>query len=248
MERVAFMIEATGERLRCMLNPESVVMRRRSGLVTRRTLADASAGAAWSDDALVNTGGGLTVLELDLLFDVTLASGSSIASDDVRRMTRPIWNLAEAAGGSAGGGVPTMRLVWGKSWNVRGVVSALAERLEQFSSAGVPGRSWLRVRMIRTAEAPAGAQLRTGGYGSVDRPAAVPTALRNRSQVHEVIGTAMPDGSSRGERLDAIACRYYGAPRYWRELAQRNNLDGPSHLRVGTKLQIPSLDEIEGAR
>lgn len=241
------MIEATGERLRCMLNPENVVLRRRAGLVARRTLAGAGAAAGWNDDALLNVGGGMTVLELDLLFDVSLAKGSSIAGDDVRRMTKPIWALAEAAGGSAGNGVPTVRFVWGKSWNLRGVVSAVAERLEQFNPAGVPHRSWLRLRMIRMADASSGAQTLSGGYGGLNGRADLPAVARGRAQVHEVIGTALPDGSTCGERLDAIAFRYYGAARYWRALARRNNLDGPSNLRVGTVLQIPPLDEIEAA-
>lgn len=257
MERVAFMIEATGERLRCMLNPESVVLRRRAGLVARRTLAEVASSAALGslgDDTLLNAGGGMTVLELDLLFDVSLAKGSSVVSDDVRRMTQPIWALAEASGAAsaAGRGVPTVRFVWGKSWNLRGVVSAVAERLEQFTAAGVPHRSWLRLRMIRVADAPVGATRAgaalSGGYGSPHGAADVPPAARHRAQVHQVMGTALPDGTSRGERLDAIAFRYYGAPYYWRALAQRNRLDGPGGLAVGTLLEIPPFDEIEAAR
>lgn len=35
MERVAFLIEPTGERLGCLLNPESVILRRAAGLQPR---------------------------------------------------------------------------------------------------------------------------------------------------------------------------------------------------------------------
>jgi len=35
MERVAFLVEASGKRIECMLNPESVVIRRQAGVSTR---------------------------------------------------------------------------------------------------------------------------------------------------------------------------------------------------------------------
>ena len=50
-----------------------------------------------SDDPLLYTGGGRTELDLDLLFDVSLA-GSSVATRDVRDLTRAFWDLAENAG------------------------------------------------------------------------------------------------------------------------------------------------------
>jgi hypothetical protein len=67
---------------------------------------------------------------------------------DVRDLTGPIWDLA--------GRPEVVRFVWGKSWNVPAVVGAVAERLEQFGPDGVPGRSWLRVRLAEVAHAPVG--------------------------------------------------------------------------------------------
>src|SRR5262245_50331990 len=116
MERVSFLVEATGERLGCMLNPESVVTRRRAGVHSRHSLAGPLAGAALNDDPIVYTGGGTTEIDLDLLFDVTLA-GSSVTTDDVRNLTRPLFELAEgrATQGSSGE-APLVRFVWGKRW------------------------------------------------------------------------------------------------------------------------------------
>src|SRR5947209_8164329 len=98
MERVAFLIEETGERLRCLLNPESLVMRRVAGIHPRHSAGGQVTGAGLTDDPLLYTGGGRTELELDLLFDLSLA-GSSFTSDDIRDMTRPLWELAENAQG-----------------------------------------------------------------------------------------------------------------------------------------------------
>lgn len=156
MERVAFLIQETNQRLGCLLNPESMVMRRVAGVQPRRSTTGPLTGAGLSDDPLLFTGGGRTELDLDLLFDVSLA-GSSIRAEDVRELTAPLWDLAENAQRQQGYGQPPLvRLIWGKSWNIPGIVVAVAERLEYFTAAGIPQRSWLRMRMLRVNEPPAG--------------------------------------------------------------------------------------------
>ena len=126
MERVAFLVEATGERIGCLLNPETVVVRRSAGLRARRTAGGLLTGARLSDDPLVSTGGGRTELELELLFDVTLG-GSTVTTDNVQDLTRPLWSLSENAESSdAFGAVRPVRFVWGKTWNIPVVVAATA--------------------------------------------------------------------------------------------------------------------------
>ena len=70
MERVAFLVDKTGERIDCMLNPESVTMTRLAGVRTRGTTSGQLTGTGLADDPLQFTGGGRTELTLDLLFDV----------------------------------------------------------------------------------------------------------------------------------------------------------------------------------
>ena len=72
MERVAFIVEETGERIDCLLNPDTVVVRRHAGLRRRRTAGGIVTGTNLADDPLMATGGGRTELELELLFDVTI--------------------------------------------------------------------------------------------------------------------------------------------------------------------------------
>src|SRR5436305_969026 len=134
MERVAFLIEETNERLGCLLNPNSLVMRRTAGVLPRRSIGGQFTGTGLQDDPLLYTGGGRTELELHLLFDVSLA-GSSIETDDVRNLTGPLWKLAENTRSTNGSWrPPIVRFVWGKSFNIPGVVGALAEYLEQFTA------------------------------------------------------------------------------------------------------------------
>ena len=96
MERVAFIVEETGERIDCLLNPDTVVVRRQAGLRRRRTAGGIVTGTNLADDPLMATGGGRTELELELLFDVTI-SPTEPPIENVQDLTRPLWALAENA-------------------------------------------------------------------------------------------------------------------------------------------------------
>lgn len=77
MERVTFLVERTGERIPCLLNPEMLEVRRAAGIVRRRGVGGGVIGNPRTDDPLVATGGGVTEYELKLLFDVDLLAGQS---------------------------------------------------------------------------------------------------------------------------------------------------------------------------
>ena len=57
MERVAFLIEDTGEHFGALLNPETVLMSRTAGVEPHRSGGGRLAGAALADDPLLFTGG-----------------------------------------------------------------------------------------------------------------------------------------------------------------------------------------------
>jgi len=257
MERVAFVVEPTQERIGCLLNPETLVMRRSAGFRPLGSASGRFTGTQLADDPLLFTGGGCTEVELDLLFDVSLA-GSTITSTDVRDLTGPIWSLAENRADAAGYGRPLLaRMVWGKAWNFLGVVTDVAERLEHFDIAGTPRRSWLRMRMRRMGR-PAGA-----GVAEGSRPGALPPGTEvvpppsATDDAHQVVGdnpapddpaidapARAPGPVAQGERLESIAARYYGGqPSLWRYLAAANDLKDPPWVPPGTILRIPPLAE-----
>lgn len=237
MERVAFLVEATGDQISCLLNPETLVVRRSAGVRPRPSAGGRLTGAGLSDDPLLYTGGGTTELELDLLFDISLVAENAAQVDDVRRLTEPIWNLAEDPGGS---NPPLARFIWGKSWNLPGVVTAVAERLDRFSLVGTPERSWLRVRFRRVAE-PAttnGTPPATDAKRLQVTPDDVPTPVADLPG-HVVIGDGV-----QSERLDELATTYYGHASYWRVLASFNDIDDPSTVPAGTVLRIPPASAV----
>ncbi|HET8843536.1 MAG TPA: hypothetical protein VFN35_18885 [Ktedonobacteraceae bacterium] len=247
MERVAFLIEETNERLGCLLNPDSLVMRRVAGVAPRRSFGGYFTGTGLQDDPLLYTGGGRTELELGLLFDISL-QGSSIETNDVRDLTGPLWRLAENARGTNGHRRPPLvRFVWGKSWNIPGVIAAVAERLEQFTADGVAQRSWLRLRLWRVSEA--ANEALSGGqsspiqtYSPADLEILPDSVPEDKVQTHVV---------SSGERLDSIAARYYvnqsvELPELWRLLASFNALQNPFDLPAGLLLRIPPFSALGG--
>jgi hypothetical protein len=260
MERVAFLVEGTGERLACLLNPESVVVRRRAGVRSRAGSQRPLTGAGLSDDPLLYTGGGVTTLELDLLFDVALA-GSSVPADDVRQLTGPLWQLAENLPQRQGHGrPPVVHFVWGKSWSFPSVVVAAAERLESFTPEGAPRRSWLRLRLRRVSveitAAPAAPAVRPALAAAAPaalaaaRPAA-PGAADLTSEnlaVHELAGEGAAEAGAPPpavERLDQLAARWYRNPAYWRLVALVNDIADPLRVEAGRVLRIPALAPAE---
>ena len=233
MERVAFLIEQTNERLSCLLNPETLIIRRAAGIRPRQSSGGQLTGVGLSDDPLLYTGGGRTELELDLLFDITLL-GSSVETPDVRNLTAPFWNLAENRGGGYAA-PPILRFIWGKYWNIPVVVAAVSEKLENFSPDGAPGRSWLRMRLLRVREPAAqpAPPVQTDAPPSLE---GIDTELApERLQFHEVSG---------GDRLDEIAAQFYGVPGYWRVIAEFNGLADPFALQAGMVLVIPPAPQL----
>jgi len=97
VERVAFVVEDTQQRLTCLLNPNTVVMRRVAAVRPQESVSGSFTGTGLSDDPLLYTGGGRTELELDLLFDVSLAE---------RRQARACVRAARTRSGAGSGRWP----------------------------------------------------------------------------------------------------------------------------------------------
>ena len=265
MERVSLLIDRTGERISCLLNPERLETRRVSGLRRRGGAGGLLTNRARTDDPLIATGGGITEYDLYLLFDVEVAregrawasaggtvqkTNQALAPVDVRELTRPLWDLTENAGADAEQGPPRIRFIWGKSWNVPGVVVAVAERLEQFDANGAPQRSWLSLRLRRVeedrpqpAEAPAAPPPR-----SEPEPTEIgdfPTA-EDMGEIDRIDVPSDLDGAPL-ERLDLIAADHYGDPALAAALAAYNGMDDMLRAPPGASLALPPVSRLRGS-
>jgi hypothetical protein len=250
MERVAFLIEDTGEHLGCLLNPESVVMTRTAGVEARRSSGGRLTGAGMADDPLLFTGGGRTELRLDLLFDTELAPTEASVTD-VRQMTRPIWRLAEnSTEVERQRRPPSVRFVWGQAWNIPGVVTEVAERFDRFDADGSPLRSWMRLVFVRIGQSAD----EEGGEAwelaqrlpAVDLTAPAVGAL-------PVIGDGTTDLAESTDlsplpfvnptELGLLSHRAFGTPLLWKQFLFYNNIDDPLHFTG--PLAIPPLGETQ---
>lgn len=294
MERVTFLVERTGDRIPCLLNPESLEVRRSAGIVRRRGAGGAVIGNPRTDDPLVATGGGVTEYELKLLFDVdilasqsgpgTLAPAGAFApapsegmlagleegeegaategaqvapaveqtptpapnppSIDVRTLTQPLWSLAENGQPVAGILAPQrIRFIWGCSWNVPGVIVAVAERLECFDPQGVPKRSWLNLLLRRVEEELEG--------GSAPPPPTSPQFEVNSSESagdsgDDSVVLPVDEEGVALTPLHVVAAERYGDPRYNRAIAEYNDLDDLLELEEGQPIRLPPASPVAG--
>jgi hypothetical protein len=234
MERVAFLVDESGERVDCLLNPETVQVTRLAGVRPRSAATGALVGTGLADDPLLFTGGGRTELVLDLLFDVDVVDEQT-RPEDVRLLTRRLWMLAENSAEERGSvRPPLVRLVWGKTWNVPGVIVAIAERFDAFAIGGNPRRSWLRLKLVRMAESATQAQ---AGFDDDLATAQSPKVAPGTAVQATGDGDAQPGYS--GVRFDLLAHDALGSPLRWRRLAEHNRIANPLDVVPGTALTVP---------
>lgn len=245
MERVAFLVDDSGERIDCLLNPETVAVTRLAGIRPRGTGSGQLTGVGLADDPLVFTGGGRTEITLDLLFDIELVE-PEIRPADVRSLTRRLWMLAENSAEDRGSvRPPLVRLVWGKSWNVPGVIAAVAERFDAFDADGTPRRSWLRMKLIRVTESSAQAQAAFDDKLAAAQAEAAAQAVANTdpaappTEAVRAIGDGKSDPDYTGVRFDLLSTDALGSPFMWRLLAEHNRINDPLKVPSGTVLTVP---------
>ncbi|WP_208348329.1 hypothetical protein [Pseudaestuariivita rosea] len=235
MERIVFYNELSGDLIECMLNPESMTWRRSAGLRTRTLDQMPIASSAQTDDSLIYTGGGQTEAALELLFDVRTAAPSSFVkggsaraeTGDIREVTTKLWALAESRPENATDPWPqVVRMIWG-NWSVPVVVTAVAERLEDFTIDGVARRSWITLGLRRVNER---AELTPQRGVDPLHGDAVEAAVAELTSDDIAIAEAPHTSAARSGglfRIDLLAQQAFGDPRQWRFLAALNGLENP---------------------
>jgi hypothetical protein len=156
-----------------------------------------------------------------------------------------LWSLAENGEPVAGILAPQrIRFIWGCSWNVPGVIVAVAERLECFDPQGVPKRSWLNLLLRRVEEEVEG--------GSAPPPPTSPQFEVNspepatgESGDDSVVVPVDEDGVALTP-LHVIAAERYGDPRYDRAIAEYNDLDDLLELEEGQPIRLPPATAVAG--
>jgi hypothetical protein len=119
---------------------------------------------------------------------------------------------------------PPCKVVWG-SLEFVGLLQDLTKRYVMFQDDGTPVRA--RVTLNFKEYVPVDLQL-----------SATPRASPDRRKAHTL---------KRGETLWQLAHEAYGDPRYWKVIAEKNNIDTPRKLTPGRAIVIPPLERRERA-
>jgi hypothetical protein len=206
-----------GEKIACMYNPEKVKIQR---------------GNSW--DTLEMPGKGVHTalfkgsspgtLDIDkLIFDTT------DTGDPVTKFTDKLMGLLDIDKKVQGTNErtnnarpPIVRFHWGHMVSFPCYVESVEVEFTYFSSAGVPLRAEVDLKLNQFKEDELAKQNPTSG-----------TPFPH--QVHRM----MP-----GETLDRISSHYYGDANRWRSLADANGIEDPLGIRPGSLLVIPEITSL----
>jgi hypothetical protein len=163
-------------------------------------------------------GGNPIEISMKLFFDTSL-EGKNVQTE----YTNKLWKLTMISDSSKPKpSPPDVEFHWGQRYSFVAVVTSISEQLTLFLPTGIPVRSTVDIT-IKQAKA------------------------ENKFPFQNPTSGGFPGYKSHlvrpGDTLDNIAAAEYGDARYWRWLAEVNNLDDPARLRVGTRLQLPKLPE-----
>jgi nucleoid-associated protein YgaU len=158
-------------------------------------------------------------LNMDLLFD-TYTDGRG---QNVLELTSPITELVSIDGLIHA--PPRVRFRWGQ-YEFVAVVEQVSQRLTMFLPDGTPVRAKLSVKFKQ--------------YRTVAEQLQDPRRNSADKTKRRVFGS--------DDRVDLLAAREYGEPRFWRLIARNNDIDDPRQIEAGRVLVLPPIeaDEREG--
>jgi hypothetical protein len=157
-------------------------------------------------------------LTLDLFFDVTTSGGMGEDSQDVRSLTRSIYQLVKIQPKTHA--PPRIRFTWGHGLAFKAIVESVVQKFTLFNPLGIPLRATLSVAFRE--------------YKTLDEQIA---ELNLQSADHTKTRVVL-----KGDTLNRIANEEYDDPRLWRVIADRNKIADPLQLAPGTVLLLPRLD------
>ncbi len=210
---------AMGE-LECQFNPSELSITKSVSWTDKEGLTKTN----WNAPPLKFAGGSPATYSLSLFFDSYASEG---APKDVRVFTNKLLRLTLRGAGRAMYMVPyadppRVNFVWGKITLFTAVVTQVTISYTMFAPDGTPIRAKATVNFTQNEL-----------IGDDTIPAQNPTS-RTDSRKTRIVHA--------GQRLDQIAYEEYGDARFWRLLAEANDLDDPFHLRDAQILVIPQND------
>lgn len=118
---------------------------------------------------------------------------------------------------------PFVRFCWGDKVHFTAYLKSVNAKYTMFRPQGTPMRATCRVTLEE-----------------------IPTDAAKQNPTSGGLATRGGHTVVAGDSLASIAYREYGAPAYWRALAEANRIDDPLRLRPGARLLVPPAEEVVG--
>lgn len=205
--------------LECQFNPAELSITK-ANTWSGKTLPN------WNAPPLQFGGGSPATYKLDLFFDSYSVKDKP---KDVREFTNKLLQLTLRGAGRSintkpNADPPSVIFIWGKIALFTAVVESVTITYTMFAQDGTPVRAKASISFKQNDEE---------NKGDDHTPAQNPTSRTDSRKT--LIARA-------GQRLDQIAYEEYGDARFWRLLAEANQMDDPFHLADGQLLVIPQSD------
>lgn len=199
--------------IKCQFNPSTLT-------INKSLDWNGDKSPSFNSPLLKYAGGDSATYNLSLFFD----SYSSDPPKDVREYTNQLLALSLRGAGYSMfllpyAHPPFVNLVWGKITLFTAVVTQVSITFTMFDPDGTPIRAKADVSFIQNEM-----------IGDDIVPAQNPTSRTDSRKTRVVNST---------QRLDQIAYEEYGDSRYWRLLAEANDMDNPFELLDGQIISIP---------
>ncbi|HEY4348500.1 MAG TPA: LysM peptidoglycan-binding domain-containing protein [Gaiellaceae bacterium] len=222
-EQASLEIEGSDDPIDCWFNPKEYTIQKQN---------------QWKVDPVVGTalpsaqfgGGQPRKLSLDLLFDST--DSDSLDVTDVTQQLFKAMEVQSSLGSGSGknsGRPPMITFVWGSTVSFKAVADSLSVQYTLFRADGTPVRAQAKISLIQADKA-----MDKSSAKGASKPQNPTTRARPGLGSHTV-----RDGDS----LASIAFLHYRDPTRWRAIAEENGIDDPLHLRRGSILSIPKIEE-----
>lgn len=115
---------------------------------------------------------------------------------------------------------PYLLFQWGQDYQFKAVLTSLSVTFNLFLQDGTPVRARARIELLQVADE--------------QQPGTNPTSYARPGYKSRMV--------ERSDSLPLIAFAEYGDPNEWRRIADANNIDDPTMLRVGDIIAIPPID------
>ncbi|GGR56134.1 hypothetical protein GCM10008959_17210 [Deinococcus seoulensis] len=182
--------------IECMFNP-------REYTITRSVQYDNQTTDTGDSANKVFRGGQPATMTLELFFDTYARRQSAGMVEDVRRYTKPLWDLTrmdpQTSETAKGSGVekkrpPMVLFQWGSTWHFQAVIKSMEQQFTLFMPDGTPVRSIIKVS-LEQGDASTGFEGKSGSTSTFHISQGIRAAAGQRGFVGDLRQTSYGKGT-----------------------------------------------------